>query len=86
MMVLWLVGVIALVQLLDGILITPRLIGSKVGLHPMVVILTVIAAGSQFGFWGVLLAIPGAALFKALYKLILPVYRDSHWFTGERFS
>jgi predicted PurR-regulated permease PerM len=86
MMVLWLVGVIALVQLLDGILITPRLIGSKVGLHPMVVILTVIAAGSQFGFWGVLLAIPGAALFKALYKLILPVYRDSRWFTGERFS
>ena len=84
--VLWLVGVIALVQMLDGVLITPRLIGSKVGLHPMVVILTVIAAGSQFGFWGVLLAIPGAALFKAFYKLVLPVYRDSRWFTGERLS
>jgi predicted PurR-regulated permease PerM len=82
--VLWLVGVIAIVQMLDGVLITPRLIGSKVGLHPMVVILTVIAAGSQFGFWGVLLAIPGAALVKAFYKLILPVYRDSRWFTGER--
>jgi predicted PurR-regulated permease PerM len=82
--VLWLVGIITLVQFLDGILITPRLIGSKVGLHPMVVILTVIAAGAQFGFWGVLLAIPAAALFKALYKKILPVYRDSHWFTGER--
>jgi len=31
----------------------------------------------------VLLAIPGAALIKALYKLVLPVYRDSTWFTGR---
>jgi len=81
--VFWLVGVIGTVQILDGVLITPRLIGSKVGLHPMVVILTVMASGAQFGFWGVLLAIPGAALIKALYKLVLPVYRDSTWFTGR---
>ena len=81
--VFWLVGVIGTVQILDGVLITPRLIGSKVGLHPMVVILTVMASGAQFGFWGVLLAIPGAALVKALYKLVLPVYRDSTWFTGR---
>ncbi|MEI6397296.1 MAG: AI-2E family transporter [Pseudomonadota bacterium] len=81
--VFWLVGVIGTVQILDGVLITPRLIGSKVGLHPMVVILTVMASGAQFGFWGVLLAIPGAALIKALYKLVLPVYRDSSWFTGR---
>lgn len=80
--VFWLVGVIGSVQIVDGAFITPRLIGAKVGLHPLVVILTVIAASSKFGFWGVLLAIPGAAIFKALYKLVLPVYRDSKWFTG----
>jgi predicted PurR-regulated permease PerM len=80
--VFYLVGVIGTVQLLDGAIITPKLIGERVGLHPLVVILTVIAASSQFGFWGVILAIPGAAVFKALYKLVLPVYRDSKWFTG----
>ena len=81
--VLWLVGVIVAVQILDGVLITPKLIGSKVGLHPMVVILTVIASSSQFGFWGVLLAIPGAAIIKAFYKVGLPIYRDSKWFVSD---
>lgn len=82
--VFYLVGVIGTVQILDGAIITPKLIGERVGLHPLVVILTVIAASSQFGFWGVVLAIPGAAVFKALFKLVLPVYRDSKWFTGVR--
>jgi predicted PurR-regulated permease PerM len=80
--VLWLVGVICIVQLLDGIFITPKLIGAKVGLHPMVVILTVIAASSQFGFWGVLLAIPGAAIIKSFYSVGLLIYRDSTWFNS----
>ena len=82
--VLWLVGVIAIVQFLDGVLITPKLIGAKVGLHPMVVILTVIASSSQFGFWGVLLAIPGAAIIKSFYTVGLPIYRDSTWFNSGR--
>jgi predicted PurR-regulated permease PerM len=81
--VFWLVGVIGVVQTLDGILITPKLIGSKVGLHPIVVIATVIASSSRFGFWGVLLAIPGAAIVKAFYTAALPVYRDSRWFLGD---
>ena len=80
--VFWLVGVIGTVQIVDGAFITPKLIGAKVGLHPLIVILTVIASSAQFGFWGVLLAIPGAAVVKALYKLVLPVYRDSKWFSG----
>ncbi len=81
--IFWLVGIIGSVQILDGMLITPRLIGSKVGLHPIVVILTVIASGAKFGFWGVLLAIPAAAIVKSLYKLTLPIYRDSRWFSGD---
>jgi predicted PurR-regulated permease PerM len=81
--VFWLVGVIGTVQILDGMLITPKLIGSKVGLHPVIVIVTVLASGAKFGFIGVLLAIPAAAIVKALYKLVLPLYRDSGWFNGE---
>jgi predicted PurR-regulated permease PerM len=80
--IFWLVGVIGTVQILDGMIITPRLIGGKVGLHPIIVILTVIASGAKFGFWGVLLAIPAAAIVKAIYKLLLPIYRDSKWFRG----
>ncbi len=80
--IFWLVGVIGTVQILDGMLITPKLIGSKVGLHPVIVIVTVLASGAKFGFIGVLLAIPAAAIVKALYKLVLPLYRDSQWFTG----
>lgn len=76
-------GVIGLVQVLDGAIITPKLIGSRVGLHPAVVILTVIAGSYHFGFLGVLLAIPVAAAVKTIFKLILPIYRDSKWFRNN---
>lgn len=76
-------GVVGLVQVLDGAIITPKLIGGRVGLHPAVVILTVIAAGNRFGFWGVLIAIPFAAAAKTLFKIAIPVYRDSKWFRGS---
>ncbi len=78
-----LLGVIGVVQILDGAIITPNLIGSKVGLHPAVVILSILAFGYHLGFWGVLLAIPMAATIKALYNLALPVYRASHWFKNH---
>ncbi|MCX6126796.1 MAG: AI-2E family transporter, partial [Proteobacteria bacterium] len=76
-------GVVGVVQVLDGAFITPRLIGARVGLHPAVVILTVIAAGYHFGFWGVLLAIPVAATLKTIFMMALPVYRDSAWFKNQ---
>ena len=75
-----LLGVIGVVQVLDGVFITPKLIGGKVGLHPVIVILTILAACSHMGFWGVLIAIPLAASVKTIYKMVLPVYRDSRWF------
>ena len=78
------VSVIGIVQVLDGALITPKLIGGKVGLHPAFVILTIIAAAYHLGFWGVLLAIPAAACCKALFLLVLPVYRDTDWYKGIR--
>lgn len=73
-------GVVAVVQVVDGAIVTPKLIGGRVGLHPVVVILTVIAFGNRMGFWGVLIAIPFAAVVKTLLKLSVPVYRDSRWF------
>ncbi len=54
------------VQLIDGMVITPRIVGRSVGLAPLEVILTMMAAGSLFGFLGVLLAVPLGAVAKIL--------------------
>ena len=56
-------AVFAIGQLLEGMAITPWLVGERVGLHPVVVIFALMAFGQLFGFVGVLLAIPAAATF-----------------------
>lgn len=54
-------AVFAVGQLLEGMVITPWLVGERVGLHPVVVIFALMAFGHLFGFFGVLLAIPASA-------------------------
>lgn len=49
-------------QALDGMLLTPNLVGDRIGLHPVAVIFAVLAGGQLFGFFGVLLALPVAAV------------------------
>jgi predicted PurR-regulated permease PerM len=56
-------AVFAIGQLLEGMAITPWLVGERVGLHPVAVIFALMAFGQLFGFVGVLLAIPAAAAF-----------------------
>ncbi|MCP5278422.1 MAG: AI-2E family transporter [Thiobacillus sp.] len=56
-------GVFAVGQLLEGMVITPWLVGEKVGLHPVAVIFALMAFGQLLGFVGVLIAIPAAAIF-----------------------
>ena len=66
-----LVGVVAVmggVQVIDAMVITPRIVGRSVGLAPLEVILTMMAAGSLFGFLGVLLAVPLGAVAKILVQ------------------
>jgi predicted PurR-regulated permease PerM len=54
-------GVFAVGQLLEGMLVTPWLVGERVGLHPVAVIFALMAFGQLFGFVGLLVAIPAAA-------------------------
>lgn len=61
-------GIFAVVQFLEGTFITPKIIGSSVGLSPLVVILAIVAGGSLFGLLGIFLAVPGAAVLKVLIK------------------
>lgn len=72
--------VFIVVQSLDGMLITPRIIGERIGLHPMIVILSILSFAQWFGFWGVLLAIPSIALLKVLWVSAAPFYWASAFF------
>ena len=60
--VLWVWGVFGAGQLIEGMVVTPWLVGERVGLHPLAVIFALLAFGQLFGFFGVLLALPLSAI------------------------
>lgn len=65
-------------QLSESMLLTPNLIGDRIGLHPIAVIFSVLAGGSLFGFVGVLLALPVAACLMVWLRFLHQRYRESH--------
>ena len=72
------VGVMLAVQVLDGLVVTPRIVGRSVGLAPLEVLLTMMAAGTLFGFLGVLLAVPMGAVVKILVQRAVKAYLESN--------
>ena len=76
------VGTFLGAQLLEGLVITPRVVGDKVGLSPVVVIVAVLAFGELFGFVGVLLAVPASAILKVVGTVVLRRYRESAAYLG----
>ncbi|RMD84210.1 MAG: AI-2E family transporter [Candidatus Dadabacteria bacterium] len=64
--VLYVWVVFAIVQALEGTVITPKIIGDKIGLSPLLVILAIFAGGKLFGFLGIFLAVPCAAILRVL--------------------
>ncbi len=82
-----LVGVVFTVgQLLESYVLTPRIVGDKIGLHPVAVIFAVMAGGQLFGFLGMLLALPVAAVSNVLLRYAHQRYRQSDLYAGERSS
>jgi len=75
-------GVFAIGQLAESYLLTPRLVGDKIGLHPMAVIFAVMAGGSLFGFLGLLLALPVAAIANVGLRHAHGRYRQSRLYLG----
>jgi predicted PurR-regulated permease PerM len=63
--------------------ITPRVVGEKVGLPPVAVIIAVLAFGEVFGFVGVLLAVPTSAVLKVVLQVVIQRYRRSALYTGD---
>jgi predicted PurR-regulated permease PerM len=72
------VGAVFMVgQLLEGMLLTPLLVGDRIGLHPVAVIFAILAGGQLFGFTGVLLALPVAAVIVVLLRHLHDLYKLS---------
>lgn len=65
---LWVWGVYAIVQALEGTFITPKILGDSVGLSPLVIILSLFVGGQLFGLLGVFLAVPAAAALRVLAR------------------
>jgi predicted PurR-regulated permease PerM len=76
------VVVYAVIQTLEGFVITPRIVGDKLGLSPVWVLLALMAGGDLFGFMGVMLALPLAAVVKVFAEHGLRRYRSSPLFSG----
>jgi predicted PurR-regulated permease PerM len=66
--VLWVLLVFAIGHSIENFYLTPKLIGKRIGLHPIVVIFAILAGGTLFGFFGVLLALPAAAIIMVLLR------------------
>lgn len=69
-------------QLFESYVLTPRLVGDRIGLHPVAVIFAVMAGGQLFGFVGMLIALPVAAVANVLLRFAHERYRASRLYTG----
>jgi predicted PurR-regulated permease PerM len=76
-------GVFLVGQALEGYVLSPKLVGAKVGLHPVWLMFSLIAFGYLFGFLGLLIAIPVAAAIGVLLRFGLRQYLASPIYTGE---
>jgi predicted PurR-regulated permease PerM len=71
------VGVFAIGQTIESFALTPWLVGDRIGLHPVAVIFAILAGGQLFGFLGVLLALPVAAVVMVLLRYVHEQYTAS---------
>jgi predicted PurR-regulated permease PerM len=69
-------------QLIEGLWLTPRLVGRSIGLHPLAVIFALLAFGQIFGFVGVLVALPASAITLVAFRRIKAAYLGSNLYKG----
>jgi predicted PurR-regulated permease PerM len=75
-------AVFSVVQLLEGNLITPRLVGGAVGMSPLLVMVVLLIGGSLFGFFGLIFSIPAVAAGTVVAKDLLDFYRNTSFYRG----
>lgn len=82
--VIWVWVAFGIGQALEGMVITPLLVGERIGLHPVAVIFALLAFGQVFGFFGVLLALPASAALLVGLRHLKGLYLASELFRGAR--
>ena len=80
--ILWVLGVHAVIQGLEGFVITPKIMGGTVGISAIAVLFALLVGAELLGFTGVLLAVPAAAVTKILLQRIDERYRQSEFFVS----
>lgn len=70
-------------QMLEGNFLSPKLVGDRVGLHPVWIMFALLAGGSLFGFVGVLVAVPTAAVIGVVVRHLIGRYRASGFYRGS---
>jgi predicted PurR-regulated permease PerM len=75
-------GVVLVGQFLEGNVLSPKLVGESVGLHPVWLIFALLAFGSLFGFTGLITAVPFAAAAGVILRFAVRGYRESDLYTG----
>jgi predicted PurR-regulated permease PerM len=76
-------GVFVVGQMLEGYVLTPRIVGDRIGLHPVAVIFAIMAGGQLFGFLGMLMALPVAAVANVLLRFAQERYTHSRLYAGD---
>lgn len=69
-------------QIIEGLWLTPKLVGARIGLHPLAVIFALLAFGKIFGFVGVLVALPASAITLVAIRRIKGMYLSSNLYKG----
>ena len=69
-------------QILESFFLTPKLVGERIGLHPLLVIFALLAFGQLFGFVGVLLALPSSAILSVAFRHLRAQYVKSIFYTS----
>jgi predicted PurR-regulated permease PerM len=83
MPILGVATVFAVVQALEGMVITPRIVGDNIGLHPVAVIFAVLLGGELFGLVGIIIGVPAVAVINVLLKRGIANYLKSSFFSQK---
>ena len=75
-------GIVLVGQFLEGNVLSPKLVGDKVGLHPVWIIFALLGFGSVFGFIGLIVAVPVASAIGVLLRFATKRYRESQIYLG----
>jgi predicted PurR-regulated permease PerM len=80
------VGVFVVVQSIEGYILTPRILGRRLSLHPMAVFLGLLIGGKLFGLLGIILAVPTIAIAKVFLKFLRELYTGSYFYHGGEIT